>query len=90
MNAQAIITISAAVIGLAQLLKWQGVPARLAPLVVFALSALGVVLWAFSQGTFERTQTFEYFAGWIAVATSAAGVFGFVRESADMVTATRK
>ncbi len=50
---------------------------------------MGVGVWIYSQGTFQRGDAFALFAGWIAVATSAAGVFGFTRTAADAVTATR-
>ncbi len=90
MDAAAILTVSAAVIGLVQLVKWSGLPTKLAPLAVAVISALGVGLWGWSMGTFERTAAFDYFAAWIAVATSAAGVFGFIRESAEGVTAMRR
>lgn len=90
MNGEAILTVSAAVVTGTQLFKWGGLSGTFAPLVVVALSLIGVVLWGYSEGTFARTQTFEYFAGWIAVASSAAGVFGFVREGAAAVTALRK
>jgi len=90
LNAQAILTISGAVVGLAQLVKWAGVPNKLAPLAVLVMSALGVGLWGWSVGTMDRAQAFDYFAGWVAVSMTAAGVFGFIREGAGGVTAMRK
>lgn len=89
MDGQAVITVSAAVVGLTQIVKWSGLPDRLGPIAVLVLSALGVAVWGYSTNSYERTQTFEYFAAWIAVATSAAGIFGFTRASASAVTATR-
>jgi hypothetical protein len=88
MDGQAILTISAAVVALTQFTKWSGLPDKHGPIAVLALSALGVVLWAFSAGTYVRTETFTYFAGWIAVATSAAGVYGFTRASKEALTKT--
>lgn len=80
MDGQAIITVSAAVVALVQLIKWSRViPDRWGPVAVLVLSAVGVGVWGYSVGDFMRTTTFTYFSGWIAVATSAAGVFGFVR-----------
>ncbi len=83
MNGEAIISVSAAVVALVQLLKWSFLEDKYGPLAVLALALFGVVFWGYSEGTFERTNAFEYFAGWIAVATSAAGVFGFSRASAS-------
>lgn len=86
MDAQAIITISAAVVALTQLVKWGGVPDKYGPLAVLLLAALGVAAWAYSANViFERSQTFVYFAGWIAVATSSAGVFGFTRAGSEQL-----
>ncbi len=85
MNGQAIISVSAAVVALTQLVKWAGLPDRMGPLSVLALSALGVVFWGWSTGDVTRASSFGYFAGWIAVSTSAAGVFGFTRASGDAV-----
>jgi len=85
MDGEAIISISAAVVALTQLVKWGGVPDKLGPVAVMALSLLGTGFWGWSVGSFERTQAFAYFAGWIAVTTSAAGVFGFTRAGGEAV-----
>jgi hypothetical protein len=89
MDGQAILTVSAAVVALTQIAKWAGLEDKRGPIAVLVLAALGVVLWGFSVGNFERNQLFAYFGGWIAVATSAAGVFGFTRSGADALTATK-
>lgn len=91
MTGEAIVTVSAAVVALTQLMKWAMIPDRWGPAAVLVLAALGVGLWMFSQGMVTRADTFAVFAGWIAVATSAAGVFGFARavQSSD-VTAGRR
>ncbi len=86
MNGQAIISVSAAVVALTQLIKWAGLPDRTGPLAVLAFSLFGVVFWGWSVGDLSRASAFGYFAGWIAVATSAAGVFGFTRASGDAVS----
>ena len=72
-----IISVSAAVAALMYLLKWSGVPSRLGPIVVLALSLVSVALWAFATDHTTRADAFGLFAGWIAVASSASGVFGF-------------
>ncbi len=89
MDGQAIISVSAAVVALVQLSKWSGLNDKYGPLVVLGLAVVGVAFWGYSVGNFERTRAFEYFAGWIAVATSAAGVFGFTRASTTAVTAAK-
>jgi hypothetical protein len=86
MDGQAIITVSAAVVALTQLLKWAVIPDRYGPLSVLVLGAIGVGFWAWSTGDLSRANSFLYFAGWIAVATSAAGVFGFTRAASEAVT----
>ena len=86
MDGEAIVTVSAAVVALTQLAKWVGVPSRWGPLLVPALSALGVGVWVYTQGQVERADIFRYFAGAIAVATSAAGVYGFTRATGDGIT----
>lgn len=87
MDGEAILSVSAAVVALTQLLKWAGLNDKLGPLVVLALAAVGVAFWGYSVGNFERARAFEYFAGWIAIATSAAGTFGFTRAATSAVTA---
>lgn len=89
MDAQAVITVSAAVVALTQLVKWAGLRDSWGPIAVLMLSAVGVLLWGYSVGTFERASLFVYFAGWIAVCTSAAGVFGFTRAATTAVTAAK-
>lgn len=85
MEGEAIITISAAVVALTQLAKWSGIPDKWGPVAVMGLSVIGVVFWAYSRGVLEREVAWDYFAAWIAVATSAAGVFGFTRAGAESV-----
>ena len=82
MSAENIITVSAAVVALVQLVKWSGLPDKAGPLAVLAFSLLGVLFYIWTQGAFTRADGFAYFAAWIAVATSAAGVYGFSRASA--------
>jgi hypothetical protein len=87
MDAEAIIAVSAAVVTLTQLLKWSGIPDKAGPLAVLILAILGVAMWGYStEPAWERNLLFTYFSGWIAVATSAAGVFGFTRAASSAVT----
>lgn len=79
MDAEAIISVSAAVVALTQLAKWGGLTDKYGPVSVMVLSLIGIGFWAWSTGEFRREAAFAYFAGWIAVATSAAGVYGFSR-----------
>lgn len=85
MPGEAIMSISAAVVALTQLIKWAALPDRYGPVAVLALSLFGVIFWGWSQGTITRASAFGYFVGWLAVSTSAAGVFGFTRASGDAV-----
>lgn len=90
MSGQAIITVSAAVVALTQLMKFANViNDRRGPIGVLVLAFLGVAFWGWSTGDFTRASAFGYFAGWIAVSTSAAGVFGFTRSAPEAVTATK-
>ena len=86
MDGQAIVTVSAATVALTQLIKWSGIPDRWGPLIVLVVAALGVALWTYAQGAFARTEVFSLFAGWIAIATSAAGVYGFSRAASETLT----
>ena len=83
MGGEAIISVSAAVVALTQLVKWAGIRDHYGPIAVILLSVVGVVFWGWSQGDMSRASAFNYFAGWIAVTTSAAGVFGFTRASGE-------
>lgn len=89
MNGQAIITVSAAVVALTQLIKWTGLPNKWGAVAVLLLSLVGTAFWGWSQADFTRATSFGYFAGWIAVSTSAAGVFGFTRAGSDAVIAAK-
>jgi O-antigen/teichoic acid export membrane protein len=89
MDGQAIIAVSAACVAITQISKWAGLPDRYGPIAVLLYSFIGVCLWGYSVGTFERAQAFTYFAGWIAVSTSAAGVFGFTRAGGEGITAIK-
>jgi hypothetical protein len=93
LTAESIVAISAAVVALVQLVKWAGLPDRRGPLVVLAFAFVGVMLYQVSyapEGRIVlRTDIWPIFAAWIAVALSAAGVFGFTRAASDAVTATK-
>lgn len=89
MDGQAIIAVSAAVVGLTQLAKWSGVPDERGPVVVLLLAAVGTAIWAYTAGNFGQATAFDYFAGWVAVAMTAAGIYGFTRAGSAAVTATR-
>lgn len=86
MGPESILTVSAAVVALTQLIKWAGLPDKWGPIVVLLVAALGCAVWGYSQGDFSQTTVFAYFGGWIAVSTSAAGIFGFTRAAAGAVT----
>jgi hypothetical protein len=85
MTGESIATVSISVVSLCQLIKWAGLPDHWGPLVVMFLSALGVAFWGWTQNDLSRLTAFAYFAGWIVVTTSAAGVYGFSRASAAAV-----
>lgn len=86
MDAAAIIAVSAAVVALTQMFKWGFVPDKYGPVTVMVLSGIGVGIWAWSKGSFERAVAFEYFAGFVAVALNAAGIYGFTRAAATGAT----
>lgn len=86
LNGQAIVSISAAVVGLTQLVKWGGLPDRWGPVAVLGLALVGTIFWGWSHAALSRATAFDYFAGWVAVATSAAGIFGFTRAAGTAVS----
>jgi hypothetical protein len=88
MSAESIVAISAAVTALVQLTKWAGLKDQWGPVIVIVFSGIGVALWLSSQPMWPpvRTDTWQIFAGWVAVSLSAAGVFGFTRAGAGAVT----
>ncbi len=89
MNPQDIAAVASAVTALTQLVKWAGLPDRAGPLAVLTFSALGIVIWGWSRGSFERANAFDYTCGWIVVALTSAGAFGFTRAANTAVTAAK-
>lgn len=91
MTADAIVAISAAVTALVQLCKWAGLRDSYGPIAVIGFSGFGVLLWLFGAVVWPpaRTDTWPIFAGWVAVALSSAGVFGFTRASASAVISAK-
>lgn len=85
MNAEAIVSVSAAVVTLTQLIKWAGLPSKYGPITVLVLAFIGISFWGWSTVGFPPAQkdVFGYFAAWVAVATSAAGVYGFTRAAGE-------
>lgn len=86
MNAEAIVAVSSAVVGLTQLVKWAGLKDSYGPFAVMLLALLGVAFWGWSAADWSRTTAFSYFTGWIAVSMTAAGIFGFTRAGVGAVT----
>lgn len=89
MSGQDIAAVTVAVVALVQLLKWSGVPVRLAPVVVLLSAAIGTSVWAWSAQAASRATAFDLFTGWILVAVAAAGVFGFTRATSDALVSTK-
>lgn len=79
MTPEALIAVSAAVVALTQLAKWSGLPDKYGPIAVLAFALLGVLFWGWSNAALSRALAWNFFAGWIVVATSASGVYGFSR-----------
>lgn len=94
MNSDAVITISALVVAIAQLIKW-GAPDRVlsgmaALLLVAILSAFGVGAWVFSLASpVDKTWTFGILSAWVAVMLTSAGVFGFVNTATGRPSGNR-
>jgi len=93
LTAENIMIVSATVVALTQLIKWSGLPDRYGPWSVLGISLLGVLMFQFSMApddhVFTRTDIWPVFSGWIVVATSAAGVFGFTRTAPEAITRTK-
>lgn len=79
MNATQITLWAGVVVGLVELLKFSGVPARFGLLVCALLSAAAVGI-EIAVGGFQAALLREYVLGWASILFSAAGVFGFVRK----------
>jgi hypothetical protein len=86
MDGEAIVSVSAAVVACVQLIKWAGLRDNYGPIAVMALALFGTVFWGWSQDSFSRVTAFAYFAGWVAVTTSAAGVYGFTRAGGNALS----
>lgn len=86
MSGEAIATVSISVVSLTQLIKWSGLPDKWGPIAVMVLSLFGVIFWGWTQNDLVRSTAFGYFAGWIVIATSASGVYGFTRASGEAMT----
>lgn len=93
MDAAAAMMIGATIVPLTEMIKYaRRVPEAWGVPIVLILSALGVLLWGVSQPEwiFVRTNVWGLFAGWVNVAVTAAGVYGFIREGrAQVMNATR-
>lgn len=89
MDGQAIVSVSAAVVAFTQLVKYSPIPTTgfIPVVLVFVFSGLGCLLWAVSnEPVFDRHLLFNYFAGWVAVATSAGGVFSLSQAAHSAMT----
>lgn len=83
MDAQAIVTIGAVVTAATQIVK-RAVPGdvdQYGVLVAGLISLAGVLLWVYSSPIFppDRTQYFEIGSGWIAVFSTAVGIYETVK-----------
>jgi hypothetical protein len=86
-NTTQALTVAAAVVALTQFVKWSKlIPDKRGPLAVLLLSALGVTVWAWSSHGLTREAAFDLLSGFISVALSAAGVYGFTRSAPEAVS----
>jgi hypothetical protein len=92
LGAEEVLTIGGVVTVLTQIIKWgmPSLPDSAGLLIVFVCAAIGVGLWGVSnEPTWAYSLVWPYFAAWVTVAATAAGIFGFVRAaSAYQVTRT--
>lgn len=93
MPAGLMLAISGLAVGLAQYIKWSGIPDRFGSIVVVILAVVCVTLWAL--GELQQGRSFGTPLGYLFDAASivftAAGVYGFVRSaSASGVIQTQK
>lgn len=88
MDAAAIASVTIPVVALTQICKWMGLPDKRGPIIVLLLAAIGIGVWALSEGALIPGNAFSLFTGWALIATSAAGVFGFTRSGPEAITST--
>lgn len=89
MDAQAVVAVSGSIVMFLQVLKAGGLEGRWALVVCAFASTAGVLLWGYSAGTLARETLWQYGSGWIAVFSSAAGLFNIVRNAPEAVTSIR-
>lgn len=94
MNADAVISISALVATIAQLIRWAAPDNLLSGMaslaLVAVLSAFGVWAWVFSLGVMvDQTWTWGIVSAWAAVMLSTAGIFGFVNTATNRPSGNR-
>jgi hypothetical protein len=89
-DAQAMAGVTTAIVALTQLTKWFGMPTKYAPVLVMSLSFIGCMFWGWTHANISRETAWDYFVGWIMVSTSAAGVWGFTRSTAEALTSGKK
>lgn len=85
MTAQDALAVSAPIVLIAQIFK-PFITGKWALVFVMFLSILGVSLWVYSSGGYERALIWSYFAAWATVLTSAAGIFNIVNKAPELVT----
>lgn len=90
-DSEALVTISAAVVALTQLLKVLRLPKTWGVPMVFGVSALGVLLYAYSQvpEPWNRHFVWSAFSAWVVVTTSASGAYGLVKDTAGLPALAR-
>jgi hypothetical protein len=82
MDATAILTVSGFALTATALLRWAGVPSRWGAPTSALVSLIGVAVWTLSQeASVDRTWTFGLLAGWVTITSTAAGVYGFVKDA---------
>lgn len=72
---EAVSAISTSMIGITQLLKFSGMPAKHAPLTLALLSSVVIMLWAYDQFVFDVIVSTSL------VTMAASGVYGFTNRA---------
>lgn len=91
MGEKEIVAMSAVVVALTQFFKWAGVPDRYGPLAAGLVSVAAVIVWAFDHASQfgGMLPLSTYVVAFIAVLSSAAGVYGFTRATGEAMTRMR-
>lgn len=81
MSPEAVLAVTGTVLILVEIAKASRLPKRWGPLAAAVFSAIGVGVWAYSNGGMPQSSAFSFLTAWANITLQAIGAFEIIKRA---------